>query len=341
MRGALVLIVLFFSGCSLSVFNEAPQPPMILEPLGDIAVVQEAESPPVTEPEGLDPAQVILDEPAFASENASPITMEVAQKFFDGSALTLRVHLKTLTEVDPREVAIEAVGLQQGSVVARDLRFLDEVVTAEHIPAGKRLVVTLTVANSDISEYQVRGMWGEDALAKRDSHSGEQAQVKLAKDVSGESEASQARASLGNEATATSQVDLQTTENVKDAEHQAELELSIVRVERQEIDCPNASCPQFVTLYGELKNTGSTAVTDVELAVGLFWKEGAKTPKLPAAFSELAANERAVTLPTHILLSGEKKRLRLNIDRAVPQIPGGTFVPHARVLAARDLGLVQ
>lgn len=360
------------SGCGVSFdlgSSAKPAMPVLVEPIGDLTLLDPDEIKPradAIQPQSGVPSRGLNSQPlpvAGSAAEGSPFRMSVGQSFFKAGDLHLRVYLEALQDIPTDQVAVEAVGLHQGKVVSRDVKFLNQVLANPTVAATQSVIIPLTLSGEELSEYQIRGMWGDDARAKRPE--GELG-------VEGLSSGSTKKETTANNTTtkplggnSADQAELSSvaaqhqpaepeTESDADSNHLAEklldplqeispgseqpsLALLDFRTERKNIACDDKNCPQLLSVFGTIKNTGQAPLTNISLAVGLFWQEGRQSPVLPEPLSPVLANERAVGIPQQILMPGESRRIRLNIDREVPVIPGGSFEPHVRLLGAEIL----
>ena len=349
------------TSCSVGFISQTPQMPVIIEPMGELTVLESSSSQdlePLDQLAKLDSeskAQLVdpdaqqqarqAELEALDQEN-TPFSMQVAQKFYNNDSLILRVHLTTKVAVSPADLAVEAVGLRNGEVISRDLRFLDSVISTPILESDKKISVSLQLDDPSITEYQIRGMWGADAHAKRLAsldNAGKKEILDTAANMPIPASSMNSRASLATNLVEPNLSDQKEStppeikilpENQEVVASSNPLVLEIIKTDRKATDCGGQdNCPEIVTMYGILENKSNSAISDIRLAVGLFWQEGDTKPQLPAPGSAITGNEREVRLPTAILLPGEKKRIRLFVDRELPVIPGGRFIAKARVLS--------
>ncbi len=108
--------------------------------------------------------------------------------------------------------------------------------------------------------------------------------------------------------------------------------LNAVDIEEQVLDCPAQPCDLKYIVSAGIENGTPQAVGALKLAIGIYWVTEGLLPEIPAAGAPLSAAEEPIDLGGTVLAPGEKKRIRINVDRAIPVVPGGRFVPHLRLL---------
>jgi hypothetical protein len=113
-------------------------------------------------------------------------------------------------------------------------------------------------------------------------------------------------------------------------EHPVSLE--DVSIEERTVDCPVAPCDVLYTMNGRVVNHLPAAVSNIELAVGLYWTVEGMLPLIPAYASVPTNAEEVVSLGNSAVPGKGSKLIRVNIDRKIPVVPGGRFIPHLRVV---------
>ena len=106
---------------------------------------------------------------------------------------------------------------------------------------------------------------------------------------------------------------------------------------QESVSCEAEPCDILFTVSTSLVNKSSVPVTGIELALGIFWKEAGAEVLFPASFSELQKEEEALSLGDFTLLPGSEKKIKIKIDRPVPIVKGGNYVPNLRLLQTSDL----
>jgi len=108
--------------------------------------------------------------------------------------------------------------------------------------------------------------------------------------------------------------------------------LQNISSKRLDVNCAEKPCPYFYLLQADLVNSGASRAENIELAVGLFWKADGQQLVFPVGNQGLQAVEERVRPEGLSLSPGETQTLRIKVDRALPEVPGGEFVPNIRVL---------
>lgn len=242
-----------------------------------------------------------------------PLKVEIAQAFFDHGKLNVKVRLQAKTSVNPAEVVVLLSGLREGSVVEEKAERLDSAFADKVMDSGETAVLRFELDSSDLTEYQVQCSWGSDAIS-------------LISDKN-------LRASLSTGEVGQAKAD-GSQDGTPSIEQQAEAAFSLteIKLEAQESSCSNPPCDKMFTIYGSLINRTQSDVGEVQLALGLFWtNEGAKVSEIQAQAPKLE-NEEVIQLEDVVVKPGEKKRIRVKVDKPVPIVPGGAFVPRLRLL---------
>ncbi len=242
-----------------------------------------------------------------------PIEISVAQAFFEEHILRIKIRLRAKTMLDARELAVAVSGLREGDIVEEQLVCLSDRLQQDMMGEGQSALLDFALRESGLTEYQVRGSWGEDArkiLARR--RSGVQASA--------------------GQGPAMPQVVEASAGKVAVPEGTGMVALNAVDIEEQVLDCPAQPCDLKYIVSAGIENGTPQAVGALKLAIGIYWVTEGLLPEIPAAGAPLSAAEEPIDLGGTVLAPGEKKRIRINVDRAIPVVPGGRFVPHLRLL---------
>lgn len=288
----------------------------------------------------------------------APVEVSVAQAFFDSNDLNVKVHLKTLKEMDPQNIIVGVSGLKEGKLVEESYQRVSDVIATDTLDEDSLVALRFTLSSGDLSEYQVKCNWGPGVsiptvtahvetllevaqpLAQSEE---EQLEVALESDaLIIEPTEGITRASLSREIELGEELDfaggekkddnIQVVESEREAIEQDDLRIQELDVENETILCSEPPCDIMYTVLAKLENKGTETVDSVQIAVGLYWANSGQLPKVPAPDAELQENEELIELSELNIASGKSKKVRVKLDRSVPDVPGGSFIPHVRLL---------
>lgn len=301
-----LLCLLLTPGCSLLPFGQ-PETPLA------VVAGQLARAPKV-------PAVVtssVLSTWKEKYTRVAPLGVRVAQAFFSEQELVVKVHLESKTELDPKTIAVSVLGLREGEVVEENRKIVSEVTSEKHLAVGSVTAIRFTLSASELTEYQVRCSWGEDVQKFEEKNT---------------TRASLAHSAASVEPPKFSPAELKPPGVIRPSVEERNVYLRGVEVIETAEECVVKPCNFIFHINAEIVNGSNSPVSGVELAVGIYWANKGKLPRLPAASSAKLSNEELVDLSTLELAAGEGKRIRIKLDRSVPKLPGGSFIPHVRVL---------
>ncbi|MFN8389264.1 MAG: hypothetical protein U0136_03135 [Bdellovibrionota bacterium] len=303
----------------------------------------------------------------------APLTVSVAQAFFVGEQLHVKVRLEAKTALPTDQIVVSVLGLREGQVVEKHHQIASRMSPDAKLYSGQSLLIPFALAGKDLSEYQVQCRWGADAVQvasheKLDSAQREESDPGAAADVEATAVVQSSQDRLpddqpevitpksgvaGAEVKAPmtgsiAETDLQprTSPAAEDAaraslasgplvEGPGKLEIKDVGLEEETVACGQPPCDRRYTLRARVVNTGGGPLSELELGVGLAWAEGTSLPKPPADYEPKRNREETVALKQIVLRPGDSKKLKIKIDRAVPVVPGGAFVPYIRIIQAK------
>lgn len=232
-----------------------------------------------------------------------PIELSVAGAEVINGTLHVHVVARAKAAVDARRVVVALKGMNRESVAVEDARLLGREIGSDPLEAGRDYRLELTLPAKGLTDYQVQCSWGDDAAA----YTG------LVGGGSGESH------------------------DAKSADRRTRgfggVEFDSYQVSERPMDgCSGANCESVCSVSALLANHGTASRKGIVLALGVVWVgEGENVPELPRE-AEAGDNEQMVNLPGVVLEPGASKQLRLTLDRPIPKVPGGAFVPTLRVL---------
>jgi hypothetical protein len=273
----------------------------------------------------------------------APIAIDVRQAFLQEDTLQIKLGLRSKTFVRTDSIYVGVRGLADGVTVVEEFRLLADESNRKWLDQESNLLVSFSIPAEGLSEYQILGAWGDDArnLAKRlsDEKSKLSSNVKTATelgiepaDFSSSQKAQETRAKLGI-VSRSQQAAMSTSGEGEEIRELRVVALEGVDIESELDDCPAEPCDLRYRIFARLKNLGETKTVDsIELAIGLYWASEGQLPQTPKSGSKATANEEVVALKNLAIAPGGSKAIRVRVNRGVPQIPGGRFVPHIRVL---------
>lgn len=271
----------------------------------------------------------------FSAQKA-PVELAILDSRTSEEILNVEFSLKSLTAISSEEIAIQLDGLKQGDVVLSNVAPASSFGSASVLEAGDIVTGSLSLDAKGLDEYSVRVAWGVNAQSLLSVEENLNRAIERPQESSLPEDMSTGFATqpIGEQEAQSEELADQVDETESVFPAVRALEISRTSNKRLVLNCPEEPCPYFYVLKGELLNKGTEAIGDIELAVGLFWKASGKELELPKANQAKQVVEEVISLGQEVLEPGQKKILRIKVDRALPTIPGGEFVPHVRVLRA-------
>lgn len=284
----------------------------------------------------------------------APILLEVAQTFFEEEDLRIKVRLTSRTTLNAENVIVSVVGLEEGEVVEQEVQRISTVLGRSEIGSGETVLVDFTLPGEGLTEYQIRGSWGDHAakalLAERVSRRALPEELEESPDEVHFSEAGPgmpftdesiseepaARARLAASIDAPQRVEAEPTQSSGMGSKRV-LTLENVELKAEPSDCSEPPCSLLYTIRAELVNHEIDTLGDIGLAVGLYWANAGQLPQIPEHLAPLTDNEEEIPLGRLLLHPAARKKIRIAVDREVPQVPGGEFIPHLRIVRYRPL----
>lgn len=244
-------------------------------------------------------------------EKKAPLSVDVAQAFFDQEKLNIKIILSTHTEVDPSQIVLGVSGLSDGELVEETYKKLSDVVAGDLLEADSKIAVRFELTQKDLTEYQVRCSWGNEA---------KDLWAKLTP-AEQKQEPQDARASLAT-----------SKDNLNLPALSGKLELSNLDIQSEQLQCVLPPCDLSYTVVGKFYNGTENVAQKAKLAVGLYWANDGQVPQIPDSNEQVNENEEVVEVALG-LQSRETATIRVKLDRSVPQVPGGSFIPHVRLIS--------
>ena len=163
---------------------------------------------------------------------------------------------------------------------------------AQSLERGKQIEVPLSISTEGVTHYQVELVWGGDASSAIASKMNKRSISDIAIDSS------------------------------------SEPRLANVKVMPQLKDCPEGSeCPLSYIVEGVVENSTAKPLSEVRFGVGFAWVADGEVfdPSM------IPQDEDEVKLTGLNLRAGQRKPIRLVLDRSVPPVKGGRYEPVVRI----------
>ncbi len=291
-------------------------------------------------PPGTDDALAASDAAAGEAEDQSaegkdaPIEVSIGHAFEDAENLNVKVLLKAMTDIDPKQVAVSLIGLHEGEVRQQDTKVLSDEFSGETFESGTTLAVLFKLNRRDLTEYQIKVGWGSDAsdLVKNVIGADGAASETAAADSA--STASLARSRLeeqlppGEEGT--EDIALTAPKNAGGLP----LTIENAATDQAAISCKSQPCDRRYVVTAVLVNRSAETVQGAQLGLGLYWVENSGRLVTPPDGKPLQKNEEQIDLTSLALGPGGRKKIRVTVDRPIPVVPGGEFHAHLRIVKA-------
>ena len=294
------------------------------------------------------PSKVRFDE---SLEQIPPIEVDVSQAFFNQDKLNVKVDLKTLKDFNSDEILVGILGLKQGDVVEQNFKRLKDIVSIKTLDADSNIAVRFELQSNELTEYQISCSWGLKAKQQwaKVNQLNTNLNSKIAPTINVNRNLRVDNTNVQNlndqkqlGSLVEPQINSRTlapTPNISglpSANRGARtltgnLELQELDILRTEQRCSKPPCNLNYTVTGSFFNGTSKFVSSANLAIGLYWVNEGQLPNLPTEGSLLNPNEQLVAVQLD-LDSSQSKEFSIKLDKEIPQVPGGGFVPHVRFI---------
>lgn len=258
-----------------------------------------------------------------SQELKSPLNISVSEAYQEQDYLHVQAKVEVAADVSADTAVVGVVGLKDGTEVAREFVKLSQLIKNAQLKSGQTITVPLKLAANDISEFQVRCLWGNEAAAVIASIDSQTARASLATPPAAEQDIA-----IDPVARIISQANGEKSDAAP-----ASIKLTIADIRETQVECKIKPCDLLYTVIAELENNGAVAVESATIAVGLYWANSGALPLVPVDGAKLRDSEQELILSGLDLSPGEKKRLEVKVDQPVPPVRGGGFVPHVRLLS--------
>lgn len=277
---------------------------------------------------------LINSSPSDGILKEAPLSVSLEQAFYVGQSLNVKVSLRPKIELPSADILVRVQGLKDGELRETVEQRLSEIFPFESIKADQSAVLRFVLKSQDLSEFQILCSWGEDAH-KQTVLSDKVLSDKVLSDKTANLEESLTEA-RGNIASEKSTEGSPVVEEPSALKSKLPLEFVDFDLETKKQACAKLPCDLHYIINGQLKNSAERQITDIVLAVGLAWAEKGQLAKPPAELSPKTEEEEVVELGKFSLAKGQSKKMRVEVDRAVPVVPGGAFLPYIRVLSFKE-----
>ena len=274
-----------------------------------------------------------------------PLSVSVAQAFYADDRLNIKVRVLAKTELPSDELVVSIVGLREGHTIEKKHQRIGKLLEHATIRGGESVLVPFELEGRELSEYQVQTRWGSDAVdfAEEDTVPDK---VETAAPVPPDARALAPNAPTHPDESAAPPVDLNPDEipivtpsaQAKPAPPEGRLELRNVQLVSDDRGCTKPPCDLHYVIHARAVNEAAVPIGKLQLAVGFAWSESESLPKPPERGLPKQPREELVDLGTLVLSAGEGKKLKIRINRGVPEVPGGAFLPYIRIVRAEPAG---
>lgn len=231
-----------------------------------------------------------------------PLTLTVSQAFYVSNKLNVKVLLEANTDYPSNKIVIKISALKQGEIVEEQLKLVSELVEDSEIKTNQRLIIPFEMQAEDFNEYQIHCSWGNDAAMLIQQHS--------------------QNFPLKNK-----------NPEVKVDTPTKDIELERVELIERNQDCKNTTaCPLHYSISAVLINKSANNASNIKLAVGIVWAEVGKLPQVFKDFESLKDSEELLDLESYVLNAFSEKKVKVDIDREVPNLSAGKFFPYIRIV---------
>ena len=267
---------------------------------------------------------------AAETQKEPPLTIAVQQAFFVGENLNIKLRVSARAEMSANDILVGVRGLVDGQITARRFLTLSQVLSEEFVSADNSYVVSVELPAAGLTEYQVVCAWGMDAKLLQSEVRSDLAKTEIVESSpnppdlipsvlnSSAMNPSIPGGEVRGEAIGVSAGEVGVLEDVS--------------LEETRVACKTPPCDFRYTVRARFINKMSEPVARVKLAVGIKWAAEDKLPTTPPNFQPLENDESAVELTELNVPAGGSKRLKIGVDRAIPDIPGGRFFPYIRLV---------
>jgi hypothetical protein len=287
-----------------------------------------------------------VDLPVLSDAPKPPVEVRLSKAYIVERTILLKIQVEVLNDLSASETVIGVIGLREGMIGEEQYMILADVVNRKSVFKGERIQLDFSLESGTLTEFQVKAFWGEDGkkVIREKVDMRDIAEIESDDIFSIEPDDQISLAEEREEEGSVFDSDFFAPEPFKprfDEEndtrpYQKVMEVVNIQVHEDEIPCELSSCPMRIMVRGVLRNNAPGRVGKVKLVFGLFWVPDGKLPAIPEDRAPRKPGEEEMSFGDKVFSSGESVDFEVAIGRPVYQIPGGTFMPHIRVLAYEE-----
>ncbi len=274
----------------------------------------------------------------------APLNVSLANAYIIEKTILLKIQIEVLHDLSARDTVVGVLGLKEGAVIEEQYMVLSDVVSKTKLGRGERIQLEYSLESGILTEFQIKVFWGEEGkkVFTEKISMNDIFETGTDKTLSITPPEVQEKKTDNEVDIQSSSPDLLPPEPRKPAFPDISgnrkttakaLTINRVEVHEDDIPCEKAPCPKKIKVKGVLTNTTTHELSSVRLAFGLFWVSDGKLPSLPDDQEPKKPAEEELFFAEKIFSPGESVEFDIAIGRPVYQIPGGTFMPHIRVLS--------
>ncbi len=255
-----------------------------------------------------------------------PLDIEIGQAFVHDESLHVKVYVRAQHEIPTSDVNVTLRGLKEGMLLGEKVQMLKESMSEQSLKPGDVVALNFEMPVEGLTEYQVKCSWGDEAKQPgQEPPSSKPSELVLKDALPQESDilagvASAPEAEIAPETSS-------SPEALK-----GELELADLEAKREELPCTAPPCDLQYMFHARLKNSSNTAVESVRLALAIMWVNDGESPSFPPPLTAKQEGEELIELSGLTLSPGTEKKIRVKVDKDIPSVPGGSFIPYLRLL---------
>ncbi|MCC6933790.1 MAG: hypothetical protein IT292_11175 [Deltaproteobacteria bacterium] len=257
----------------------------------------------------------VLTGAATLARKRAPIEVKIDQEYIHQDMLNVSVRLVPQTDLATGKIILILTGLNEGEVVEEQIKRLSTVISSEEVNEGDQIDVKFTMPSASITEYQIKCVWGEEALSYVTKFEKSLVASTPAPGVVTPAPTDDENKSPSISESTNQGLVLEEMEKVKEAQK-----------------CAAKSCDYIYVIKFLVVNRSQRIVQNIKLAMGVFWLEDGQDLEILKAGEKLRADEQSVDLSGVTLAPGQSKKISIRVDKPLPDVPGGAFVPAIRLL---------